>query len=816
MNLNNTHTDINTAVESSRMQLRSNLPSPKGEGLGMRCLPKHKLQAMRCFPKPEVPGIRYFLFIIPLFFSFQSNAQGTYPVTANIQLTPPYSVYMSDFVSPASNKLFVSLLFNDLADPMIDVRLRFTIEGVGITIQNGMDFRPPQPIHLQSGTLERLDASLLATYFDPNNLVFQGYTRQQYQRSAALPEGFYKITVQVYEFTTGVLISNKAVYSAWLMLNDPPRVISPNCGDKIRVLNPQNIVFQWAPMHMASPISGEETEYYFKMVQILPAGRNPNDAILSSVPVFEFTTENSSFLYGMDDPMLIPGQQYAWRVQAKFKNGKSMFKNDGYSQVCWFTYGDPCTPPVDISANVQNEQRVNIAWSPLTFADGYTLRYKEKNNSSANWYENQVTTSGGLVSGITSNKTYEYQVQTTCGSYQSDWSKADTFKTIAGANSSQCGVQITIPQASTQDPLMNLLTNDAVTVDGFKVRIIQATGGNGVYTGTGVAYIPFLSAYIKMTFSSIYINKEYIVTQGRMVAVKSNKVALYRGQVQPRVYRDICTGGGDGNSAGNPTLLPTSSTNNNSSTNTSSLNNDTIRVISINGNTEVRTGDTITVNGKQLVVDKNTVIKNGDQVVVNGNTITVSTVSSKIITSSSAAASLNGTLPSAITEVIQAIKADIEIVDNLILNSNKDVESKKNVLKLNEEIPLLEGGEGGVSENSIAVSVNLQGMELMPYFKESQSNVDYKNYSNALDSSRYYLIMKKVKENNGTAILESYLNQPLSDELRNAINLSMQSLSVSQLDELTKNQNMCKAYIRSYIENKIALQIGLDKLVIVE
>lgn len=249
-----------------------------------------------------------------LICSVQSKAQNNYPVTANIQLTPPYSVYMSDFVSPSSDKLFVSLLFNDLTDPMIDVYLRFTIEGVGLTIQNGMDFRPAQPIHLESGTLERLDASLLSTYFDPNNLNFQGYTRQQYQRSAALPEGFYKVSVQVYEFTTGVLISNKATYSVWLMLNDPPRIITPACGDKIRVLNPQNIVFQWAPMHVASPVVGEETEYYFKMVQILPAGRNPNDAILSSVPIFEFTTENSSFLYGMDDPMLIPGQQYAWRV----------------------------------------------------------------------------------------------------------------------------------------------------------------------------------------------------------------------------------------------------------------------------------------------------------------------------------------------------------------------------------------------------------------------------------------------------------------------------------------------------------------------
>ena len=587
------------------MTTTTSLPSPLGEGLGMR----------------------YLLGMITLFLllSIRSNAQAVYPVTANIQLTPPYTVYMSDFVSPASNKLFVSLLFNDLADPMIDVYLRFTIEGVGVTIQNGIDFRPSQPIHLQSGTLERLDASLLATYFDPNNLIFQGYTRQQYQRSAALPEGFYKISVQVYEFTTGVLISNKATYSAWLMLNDPPRVVSPVCGDKIRLLNPQNIVFQWAPMHMASPVTGEETEYYVKVVEILPAGRNPNDAILSSVPVFEFTTENSSFLYGMDDPLLIPGHQYAWRVQARYKNGKSMFKNDGYSEVCYFTYGDPCTPPADIISTVQNAQRVNIGWTAFSSADGYTLRYKEKNNSAANWYENQVTTAGGLISGITSNTTYEYQVQTTCGSYQSGWSTIDTFKTAASAIPTQCGVAVAITTASTADPLMNLLSNDVVTVDGFKVRIIQSSGANGIYTGSGVAYIPFLSAYIKMTFSGITINKEFIVTQGRMVAVKSNKVALYKTQVQPKEYREICTGGDNGNTnprSNNSSQNGNTSASNGSSSNTSGSKNTMI----LNDSIVVHEGDTITINGQSVVVDQNTRIKAGDVVVVNGKTITVKSV----------------------------------------------------------------------------------------------------------------------------------------------------------------------------------------------
>ena len=721
-------------------------------------------------PLGEWPGMRwYILFAFLLFSTIRSNAQGTYPVTANIQLTQP-TVYMSDFVSPSTNKLFVSLLFNDLNDPLIDVRLRFTIEGVGVTIQNSLDFIPSQPIHLTSGILEQLDASLLSAYFDPNNLIFQGYTKQQYQRSTALPEGLYKISVQVYEYTTGVLISNKATYTAWLMLNDPPRVISPACGSKINVLNPQNVVFQWVPMHMASPTPGEETEYYFKMVQVLPAGRNPNDAILSSVPIFEFTTENTSFLYGSADPLLIPGQEYAWRVQAKYKNGKTMFKNDGYSQTCGFTYGDPCTPPVDIISTVQNAQRVNIGWSALSSADGYTLRYREKNNPAANWYENQVTTAGGLISGITSGTTYEYQVQTTCGSYQSDWSIVDTFKTAASATPTQCGVAVTIPTASTTDPLLNLLSNDVVTVDGFQVRIIQASGANGIYTGTGVAYIPFLSAYVKMTFSGITINKEFIVMQGRMVAVKSNKIALYKNQIAPKVYREICTGGGNGNTSGTrQNQSGNANTPNSNSGNVSAVfNTDTITVITVNGNTIIEEGDTITVNGQHVVVTDQTRLKNGDVIVVNGITITVNTVvTSTIITT---------TIANMNVFAIDRIKF---IRDKQLDSLNNGINSLPTRSIPSASLPSFTGATNG---RTISFSTDISNRTRIGYFVDNSA---------IPESAQPFLLVDALLEK--IAVANYFIETPNNSELVNEVNVRLRVVTI--------NANNASAIIDSIIIN---------------
>src|SRR5690606_1166131 len=41
------------------------------------------------------------------------------------------------------------------------------------------------------------------------------------------------------------------------------------------------------------------------------------------------------------DPNLDLGKRYVFRVQAQDENGFDSFKNDGYSEICWFAYGYP-------------------------------------------------------------------------------------------------------------------------------------------------------------------------------------------------------------------------------------------------------------------------------------------------------------------------------------------------------------------------------------------------------------------------------------------------------------------------------------------
>jgi hypothetical protein len=66
-------------------------------------------------------------------------------------------------------------------------------------------------------------------------------------------------------------------------------------------------------------------------------GANPNQIAVNSKPIYQVSTEFTQLVYGPAEPPLQEGMQYAWRVQAKDKDGRDAFRNNGYSEVCSFT-----------------------------------------------------------------------------------------------------------------------------------------------------------------------------------------------------------------------------------------------------------------------------------------------------------------------------------------------------------------------------------------------------------------------------------------------------------------------------------------------
>jgi hypothetical protein len=128
---------------------------------------------------------------------------------------------------------------------------------------------------------------------------------------------------------------------------DPPLAIQPLCGSNLTPLVPQNIIFTWTPPATAAGI----IQYEFTLKEV-PNTMNPMDVIKNNVfPVLYAVTQpgNNTLVYTNALPQLELGKKYVWRVRAVAPNNSVSFKNQGFSEPCWFTYGMPQAQDVPTS-----------------------------------------------------------------------------------------------------------------------------------------------------------------------------------------------------------------------------------------------------------------------------------------------------------------------------------------------------------------------------------------------------------------------------------------------------------------------------------
>src|SRR5688572_2948931 len=122
---------------------------------------------------------RILYWILFFFFSLLCltvNAQQ--PVQVNTLLRPPYSLQLSDYYTSTQEKLVVTLTNRDLNKPVLNVRLRLTIESQGVKLRS-RDFADLPALPLEAGIPLRLSLGDLAPYFNADNLDFSGITRAQ-------------------------------------------------------------------------------------------------------------------------------------------------------------------------------------------------------------------------------------------------------------------------------------------------------------------------------------------------------------------------------------------------------------------------------------------------------------------------------------------------------------------------------------------------------------------------------------------------------------------------------------------------------------
>jgi hypothetical protein len=458
-----------------------------------------------------------FFFIAP---QIESVGQ-VFPVQSTVQLTPPYSLYLSDYVAPGSERMRMTAFLVDATRPELNVRFRVRIEGNGIKIETKPEFLPP-PVTLLGGVPLQMVSSDMAAYFDPRNLNFSGITQREYEQRGSLPEGLYQFCLEVLEYNRGAKISNTGCATAWLVLNDPPFVNLPRDNDKVRAQDPQQVVFQWTPRHRGSPNSAFNTEYDFKLVEVWPATRNPNDAILTSPVIFQTTTQETTLIYGPTETPLEMGRRYAFQLRARAYAGAdevSLFKNNGLSQVYTFVYGDACLPPQNITTSDIGSTRFSVNFDAAPNQTSYSLRYRPIPNPqvpSSNWYTNTSLTTNLTINSLQPNTRYEYQLTSSCGSQTSDYSLLTNVTTNDNPGIQySCGVPLTPFNLDPSHLINNLKVGDEIKAGDFDVLLTKVFGSNGTFSGEGVIEVSYFNrAKVKAEFTNIRVSNEMRLVDG--------------------------------------------------------------------------------------------------------------------------------------------------------------------------------------------------------------------------------------------------------------------------------------------------------------
>ncbi len=243
---------------------------------------------------------RFVLLVLMVILGSQVKAQ--FPVQVVTQIKSPASLNLSDYYTGAIPKLTVTLTNRDLLQPSLNVKLRITISNNSVQLKTD-ESKVYSSVNLTPGVPVQVSGAALAQYLNPNNLIFQGFTKQEYLSKGQIPKGLYTFCFEVVEANTNRVLSRSGACAlAWISKTEPPLLNTPFNRSAIIIKNPAFIPFNWTPRHQNSANNAVNTSYEFEMVELLDDKVDPNAGFGSSRILYKAKVQTSSLLYGPNQP----------------------------------------------------------------------------------------------------------------------------------------------------------------------------------------------------------------------------------------------------------------------------------------------------------------------------------------------------------------------------------------------------------------------------------------------------------------------------------------------------------------------------------
>ncbi|TNE78639.1 MAG: hypothetical protein EP332_13590 [Bacteroidetes bacterium] len=311
-------------------------------------------------------SFKHFFFLVGLLLSIaEAGAQ----VSVNLLVKPPFTPFISDYTKPERLEDVSISLFNSSGK---DLRLKFSFSlsnrAQGIEIALRGDLQPAQVFELKANEFRFLTLSDLSGLYgrlDQHSFTIRGANIENLILDGTIPDGTYEICMQAFDFDApGLTVpmsqgSPTGCFTFDVSYSDPPTDIRLNSdflnytyGGEVpqfgfNSLAGQNHSIQFTPPTM---IPGALYEYTLHVYD--ETAFNPNqmpearmkETVTSLIPYLSKTSSTPFFIISPGDPPLEFGKNYFLLIEARDLNGKTVFKNKGFSTLKAFRLID--TKPV--------------------------------------------------------------------------------------------------------------------------------------------------------------------------------------------------------------------------------------------------------------------------------------------------------------------------------------------------------------------------------------------------------------------------------------------------------------------------------------
>lgn len=465
---------------------------------------------------------RFLLYLLFLLTSLNLTGQVVYPIRANTVLSQPLPYSLSGFVSEPG-KMTLNIFVDDIKLDQYAVKFRVNFEGNGIKISTRPNLYQ-EPYYVDGGMTHSLTGFELENLMDPDNLIFEGYSRQQYKKDDRLPDGVYRVWIDVIDYYRNVKVAMSTPSIGMIYMAKAPRLSFPVDKSEIDPVLMPSIRFSWFSILPVDPLA--DIAYRFKLYEIRIAGRDPYEVVNVRQPIFQEEVNHSNFTYDLGMPPLMPGHWYVWRVEAFDRENRVKFQNDGYSDVLTFRYGQSCKLP-ELRINSVEHHDVTLAWQPEMNTKDYLIAYKKAKDDQ--WFEKGTSLSQLKIEGLDDNTGYQVKIKSLCGDEETEFSRIHEFKTPREINYA-CGKKGNTYDLSNSDPMPTLGRFDEFKAADFIVEVEEAEGGNGNFTGNGYALVPYIGFIkFKVSFENIFVNIDGRMTSGEIKFVYDEATGLIVG-----------------------------------------------------------------------------------------------------------------------------------------------------------------------------------------------------------------------------------------------------------------------------------------------